>query len=381
MLAATPPMGWNSWNMFGAAVDARIVQEAAEAFVKTGLKDAGYQYVVVDDHWHGGRGADGRLFPDPQKFPDGMKAVADHVHSLGLKFGIYSDAGPLTCGGRPASQDNEEIDARTFAEWGVDFLKYDWCHAEDTRANAEYRYSRMSAALRATGREIVLSICEWGHHRPWLWGAKAGGQLWRTTGDIGDSWYNVIAGWGGVLYGIDSIGFDQQRGLEAFAGPGGWNDTDMLVVGLRGRSKEIAGAGCTDSEYRTHFSLWCMLAAPLMIGCDVRSMDAATREILTNAEAIAVDQDPLGRQGSRASRNGMGEVWVKPMAGGQLAVGLFNRGDKRLALPAAWSDLEIGGRYRVRDLWAHTDLGVFDWAVRAELEPHGCALFRLTPEG
>lgn len=379
MLAATPPMGWNSWNMFGATVNAGIVKQTADALVAGGLKEAGYQYIVIDDHWHGGRDAANRLFPDPHKFPDGMKAVSDYIHARGLKFGIYSDAGPLTCGGRPASQDNEEIDAQTFAEWGVDFLKYDWCSAEDTRANAEYRYSRMSAALKATGREIVFSICEWGHHRPWLWGAKAGGQLWRTTGDIGDSWNNVIAKWSGVLYGIDSIGFEQQRGLESYAGPGHWNDTDMLVVGLRGRSREITGAGCTDTEYRTHFSLWCMLAAPLMLGCDVRSMDSSTHEILTNREAIAVDQDPLGQQGFRASRNGMAEIWKKPLADGQLAVGLFNRGDTIRPIPAPWSDLEISGDYQVRDLWAHADMGVFDSLYSVEVEPHGCALLRLVP--
>jgi alpha-galactosidase len=372
-------MGWNSWNMFGATVNAGIVKQTAEVFVTSGLKQAGYQYVVIDDHWHGSRGADGRLFPDPLKFPDGLKAVSDYIHSLGLKFGIYSDAGPQTCGGRPASQDFEEIDAQTFAGWGVDFLKYDWCHAEDTRRNAEYRYSRMSAALQDTGREIVLSICEWGHHRPWLWGAKVGGQLWRTTGDIGDSWYNVIASWGGILYGIESIGFEQQRGLETYAGPGHWNDTDMLVVGLRGRSREITGTGCTDTEYRTHFSLWCMLAAPLMIGCDVRNMDEVTRLILTNPEAIAIDQDPLGQQGYRASRNGMCEIWKKPLADGQLAVGLFNRGDKLRPVPVDWSDLEISGRYQVRDTWAHADLGIFDGSCSAEVEPHGCALLRLTP--
>ena len=379
MLAATPPMGWNSWNMFGPTINAGIVKQTADAFVTGGLREAGYQYIVIDDHWHGGRGADGRLFPDPQKFPDGMKAVSEYVHALGLKFGIYSDAGPLTCGDQPASQDNEEIDARTFADWGVDFLKYDWCHAEDTRANAEYRYGRMSAALKASGREIVFSICEWGHHRPWLWGPKAGGQLWRTTGDIGDSWTDLNDGRDGILYGIDSIGFEQQRGLEAYAGPGAWNDTDMLVVGLRGRSKAIVGAGCTDSEYRSHFSLWCMLAAPLMIGCDVRNMDGATRAILTNREAIAIDQDLLGKQGYRASRNGAAEIWKKPLADGQLAVGLFNRGIKSHSIPVAWSDLEIGGKYQLRDVWAQADMGVFDSLYRAEVESHGCALLRLIP--
>ncbi len=379
MLAATPPMGWNSWNMFGATVDAEIIKQTADAFVSTGLKDAGYRYIVIDDHWHGGRGADGRLFPDPQKFPDGMKTIGDYVHSLDLKFGIYSDCGPLTCGGRPASQDHEEIDAQTFADWGVDFLKYDWCHAEDTRANAEYRYGRMSQALQATGREIVFSICEWGHHNPWLWGAKVGGHLWRTTGDIGDSWYNVIAKWGGVLYGIDTIGFEQQRGLEAYAGPGHWNDTDMLVVGLHGKSREITGAGCTETEYRTHFSLWCMLAAPLMIGCDVRNMDASTLEILTNREAIALDQDALGRQGFRASRNGFGEIWKKPLSGGQVGVGIFNRGDERRTISAHWSDLELAGPYLVRDLWAHSDKGFFDASLSTEVEPHGSVLLKLTP--
>jgi alpha-galactosidase len=380
MLAATPPMGWNSWNMFGATINAEIVEQTTDAFVTSRLQEVGYQYVVIDDHWHGGRGADGRLFPDPQKFPNGMKAVADYVHSRGLKFGIYSDAGPLTCGGRPASQDNEEIDARTFAEWGIDYLKYDWCHAEDTRANAEYRYSKMSNALKATGREIVLSICEWGHHSPWLWGAKAGGHLWRTTGDIGDSWGNVIADWGGILYGIDSIGFEQQRGLEVYAGPGHWNDADMLIVGLRGQSKEIAGAGCTDGEYCTHFSLWCMLAAPLMIGCDVRKMDEITRAILTNPEVIALDQDPLGKQGYRASRNGLCEIWKKPLADGGLGVALFNRGDKAQIVQAHWSDLEINGRYRARDLWAHSGLGFFDTAFKANVEPHGCIVLRLSPK-
>ncbi len=379
MLAATPPMGWNSWTMFGATIDARIARETADAFVESGLKEAGYQYIVIDDHWHGGRGSDGRLFPDPKKFPDGMKAVADYVHSLGLKFGIYSDCGPLTCGGRPASQDHEEVDAQTFADWGVDFLKYDWCHAEDTRDNAEYRYKRMSEALKATGREIVFSICEWGHHRPWLWGARVGGHLWRTTGDIGDSWYNVIAKWGGVLYGIDSIGFEQQRGLESYAGPGHWNDTDMLVVGLHGKSKEITGAGCTDTEYRTHFSLWCLLAAPLMIGCDVRQMDPVTKEILTNRDAIALDQDSLGRQGSRVSRNGFCELWKKHLADGEIGVGIFNRGDDRRTIPAHWSDLEINGKYQARDLWLHTELGEFEQCFNADVEPHDCVLLKLTP--
>lgn len=375
-LAQTPPMGWNSWNMFGGTVNAEVIKQTADAFVSSGLKDAGYQYIVIDDHWHGGRGADGRLFPDPQKFPQGMKAVADYLHERGLKFGIYSDAGPQTCGGRPASQDYEEVDAQTFASWEIDYLKYDWCHAEDTRANAEYRYHRMAAALKATARPIVFSICEWGHHSPWLWGHEVGGNLWRTTGDIADSWEDVYNAWG-ILYGIESIGFEQQRGLERFAGPGHWNDPDMLVVGLRGTSREIAGAGCTDAEYRTHFSLWCMLAAPLMIGCDVANMDAATHAILTNRELIALNQDVLGVQGHRVARHGQAEIWKKPLAGGGLGVGLFNRGDKSRSVRAHWSDLGIDLPQQVRDLWAQRDLGVFDQEISAEVPGHGCAIFRL----
>ncbi len=377
-LALTPPMGWNSWNMFGATVNAEVIIQVAETFVSAGLKDAGYQYIVIDDHWHGGRGEDGKLFPDAQKFPNGMKALADAAHARGLKFGIYSDAGTKTCGGRPASQDYEEIDARTFAEWGVDYLKYDWCHAEDTRANAEYRYRRMGQALKATGREIVFSICEWGHHSPWLWGAQVGGNLWRTTGDIGDSWKDVPVPWG-WLYGIETIGFEQQRGLEQYAGPGHWNDPDMLVVGLKGSSREIAGAGCTDTEYRTHFSLWCMLAAPLMIGCDVAHMDTATHEILLNREMIALNQDPLGRQGLRACRNGLVEVWKKQLAEKAMGIALFNRDDKKHLVRAHWSDLGIKGRYRIRDLWLHKDMDHSEHEAEAEVPAHGCVVLKLQP--
>ena len=378
MLASTPPMGWNSWNMFGTTINANIIFQTADAFISKGLKAAGYEYIVIDDHWHGGRGENGRLFPDPEKFPQGMRVVADYIHERGLKFGLYSDAGSRTCGGRPGSQDHEEVDANTFADWGVDYLKYDWCHAEDTRANAEYRYLRMAQALVATGREIVLSVCEWGHHSPWLWGPKVGASLWRTTGDIGDSWSDVNAGWG-VMLGIDTIGFDLQGGLEAYAGPGRWNDPDMLIVGLHGESKEIAGAGCTTTEYRTHFSLWCMLAAPLMIGCDVRRIDPVSLETLTNAELIALNQDPLGKQGWRVARNGQTEVWKKPLTNGEIGVALFNRSDRRRVVTAHWSDLEIAGAYMMRDLWAHADLGVEETACKAEVPPHGCTVYRLKP--
>jgi alpha-galactosidase len=377
MLAATPPMGWNSWNMFGAHVSAAVVKQTADALVSTGLRDAGYRYVVIDDCWHGGRDELGRLYPCPERFPKGMPALADYIHTRGLKFGLYSDAGTKTCAGKPASQDCEEVDAQTFAGWGVDYLKYDWCYAEDTRANAEYRFGKMSAALRATGRDIVFSICEWGHHRPWLWGAKAGGQLWRSSTDIFDCWHDASSN----HHGVEIIGFEKQRGLEAFAGPGHWNDPDMLVVGLYGKSRQIPGEGCTDTQYRTHFSLWCLLAAPLMIGCDVSQMNAATRDILLNREVIALDQDPLGQQGYFVCRNNLKEVWKKPLTSDCLAVGLFNREPRTAQITAHWSDLEISGAYAVRDLWAHADLGVYSDKFAATVEPHGCVLLRLTPAG
>ena len=373
-LAALPPMGWNSWNAFSNTVSEQVVKEIADAFVEKGLRDAGYRYVVIDDHWHGGRDADGRLFPHPHKFPGGMKALADYVHARGLKFGIYSDCGTRTCGGEPGSQGFEEIDARTFASWDVDFLKYDWCYAQDDRATAERLYTTMGQALKAAGRPIYYSICEWGHHRPWLWGPKVGGHSWRATGDIWDGWQD---GPGDAQNGIDSIAFEQLHGLEAYAGPGHWNDPDMLVVGLRGQGS-ISGPGCTDTEYRTHFSLWCMLSAPLMIGCDLRTIDPVSLETLTNPEIIALDQDPMGKQGGRVCRQGRSEVWARPLANGDLAVGLFNRAEKSKTITVDWSDLEIRRRQRVRDLWQRQDEGVFDQKYSAEVESHGCKILLLS---
>ena len=373
-IAATPPMGWNSWNAFGKQVNEQVIRQIADTLVSSGLREAGYTYVVIDDHWHGGRDEHGELFPDPNKFPSGIAALAEYVHARGLKFGIYSDAGEKTCGGEPGSLGYEEIDAQTFASWGVDFLKYDFCFTQDDRATADRLYRKMGAALRQTGRAIFFSICEWGHHRPWLWGREAGGHMWRTTGDIWDGWRD---GPHVTQNGIDSVGFEQQRGLEAYAGPGGWNDPDMLVVGLRGRGA-IGGPGCTDVEYRTHFSLWCLLAAPLMIGCDLRSLDAASLEILRNPEMIALDQDPFGKQGSRACRLGRCEVWVKPLANGDLGVGAFNRDDVTKVVNIPWSDLEIEGKWHARDLWQPADLGVYDDLFSIELESHACCMLRLS---
>lgn len=374
MLAATPPMGWNSWNTFGPGVNEEVVRETADAFVSEGLKDAGYEYVVIDDHWEADeRTLDGRLTWDTNKFPGGIPALADYVHSKGLKFGIYSCAGSHTCGSKPASYGYEDEDARTFAEWGVDFLKYDFCF-KPMGVDGRALYERMGQALRATGRPIVFSACEWGGRKPWEWGApRAGAHMWRTTGDIHDSWESV-----------EQIGFEKQRGLEAFAGPGHWNDPDMLVVGMRGDG-HVGRGGMTDDEYRMHFSLWCMLAAPLMIGCDVRAMDATTKEILTAPELIAINQDPLGCQGYSIGEDNFNktEVWRKVLADGSIAIGLFNRKTEGIRrMPIAWEAVGLHDRHRmvVRDLWAREDLGVHDRCFALELKPRTCRVLRLTPE-
>ena len=373
MLALTPPMGWNSWNTFGPGISETLVRQTADAFVHEGLKEAGYEYVVIDDLWEADERINGRLTWDPEKFPSGIPALAAHIHSLGLKFGIYSCAGSHTCAGKPASYGYEEVDALTFAEWGVDFLKYDFCYSP-VGVDGPMLYARMGQALRATRRPILFSLCEWGGRRPWEWGARAGGHMWRTTGDINDSWASIV-----------DIGFDRQAGLEAYAGPGRWNDPDMLVVGMYGKGN-VAHGGCTDAEYRSHFSLWCLLASPLMIGCDVRAMSPATKAILLNPEAIAVNQDPLGRQGYRVGQMSHGqdraEVWAKPLDDGSIAVGLFNLGEwdqRRMFVP--WEAIVLHDRRscRVRNLWTQTDLGITSGSFTTQVASHDVALLKLTP--
>jgi alpha-galactosidase len=365
-LALTPPMGWNSWNKFGCDVSEKLIKESADALVATGMKDAGYQYLVIDDCWQVRRDAQGRIVPDPDRFPSGMKALADYVHGQGLKFGLYSDAGTGTCAKRPGSKDHEAIDARTYAEWGVDYLKYDWCNTEgqDTRDS----YARMGRELRATGRPIVFSICEWGSTRPWLW-APGIGQLWRSTGDIQDCW-DCGKSWGGM--GVVHI-IDLQTDLHPFAGPGHWNDPDMLEVG---------NGGLTNAESRAHFSFWALLAAPLMAGNDLRAMSAETREILTNREVIAVDQDPLGMQGRKVRDNGPQEVWMKPLADGSRAVILFNRGTEAGDIAVSWEEIGLApaGQALVRDLWKKADAGSFRGRFEAKAGPHDVVMVRITPQ-
>jgi alpha-galactosidase len=376
-LAATPPIGWNSWNTFGEQINEEVVRGVADKIVALGLKDLGYQYIVIDDHWEGGRDGQGHILANPKKFPHGIKMLADYIHGQGLKLGIYSDAGDQTCGGEVGSYGHEADDAATFASWGVDYLKYDYCNAPDDFQEAIRRYTTMGSALKATGRPIVFSICEWGPRSPWLWGRQAGGELWRISFDVGDIWdtphdaYSCI----GILAAIDASANHEDK-----AGPGGWNDPDMLVVGL-GNKGNVKGGGCTSTEYQTQMSMWCLLAAPLMIGCDIRTMDADTQRILTNPEVIAVDQDKLGKQGNRVARTGSTDVWRKPLAEGRLAVALLNRGDANAEIAADWKalGLEPGANYEVRDLWSHKNLGTYTNSFTAKVGSHETLLLRLVP--
>jgi alpha-galactosidase len=359
-------MGWNSWNKFGCDVSERLIRETADALVATGMKAAGYQYLIIDDCWQTSRDAEGRIVADPQRFPSGMQALADYVHAKGLRFGLYSDAGGGTCQKRPGSKGHEAIDAQSYASWGVDYLKYDWCDTDGM--DTHEAYGRMSAALRATGRPIVFSMCEWGSTRPWLW-AEGVSQLWRSTGDIQDCW-DCGKSWGGM--GVVHI-IDQQAELYPFAGPGHWNDPDMLEVG---------NGGLTQSESRAHFSFWALFAAPLIAGNDLRSMSPDTHDILTNAEVIAVDQDPLGIQGRRIRDEGAKEMWMKPLADGSRAVILFNRGTEPGDISVTWEELGLfaGAQAQVRDLWKKTDLGVFTKRYETKVDPHGVVMLRVTPQ-
>jgi alpha-galactosidase len=363
-LAMTPPMGWNSWNKFGCNVSEDLIKSIADAIASGGMKDAGYQYVVIDDCWQVDRDANGNIVADPKRFPSGIKALADYVHSLGLKFGIYSCAGTKTCAGRPGSRGHEFQDAKQYAAWGVDYLKYDWCNhgTEDGQA----AYSTMHDALEASGRPIVFSMCEWGSNKPWLWG-KGIGNLWRTTGDISDCWdckKEYSMGWVKIL--------DLQDGIGSFAGPGHWNDPDMLEVG---------NGGMTTVEYRSHFSFWCLLAAPLIAGNDVRNMTPDIKAILTNKEVVAVDQDPLGSEGHRVWKDGDREVWSKELQNGGRAVILFNRGTAEAEVSAPWEALGYPGRLSasVRDLWVGKDLGQFKSKFSAAVAPHSVVMVSITP--
>jgi len=369
-MALTPPMGWNSWNKFGCNVSEDLLRSMADGLVSSGMKDAGYQYVVIDDCWQVSLDADGNIVPDATRFPTGMKALGDYIHSKGLKFGIYSDAGEKTCAGRPGSQGHEYQDAIIYAKWGVDYLKYDWCHTG--KRNAEEAYATMHDALKATGRPIVFSMCEWGTAKPWQW-AKDTGNLWRTTGDISDHWEGKKKWPDGGCCSLGMLDIlDLQVGLDSFAGPGHWNDPDMLEVG---------NGGMTATEYRAHFSLWCILNAPLIAGNDLRSMSPEIKEILTNKEVIAVNQDPLGREAKRVWKDGELEVWAKPMADGSRAVLLLNRGAGEAEIAVPWTTLADPQHLSasVRDLWAHKDLGKVMGKFSAKVGSHDVLVVTVKP--
>jgi alpha-galactosidase len=369
-LALTPPMGWNSWNKFGCNVSEDLIKSMADGMVSSGMKDAGYQYVVIDDCWQVRRDENGNIVPDAERFPSGMKALGDYIHAKGLKFGIYSDAGEKTCAGRPGSMGHEYQDALMYAKWGVDYLKYDWCYSG--KRNAEEAYSTMRDALKAAGRPIVFSMCEWGTAKPWLWAADTG-NLWRTTGDINDHWEGKQKYKDGGCCALGMLDIlDLQVGLEAFAGPGHWNDPDMLEVG---------NGGMTTNEYRAHFSLWAILAAPLIAGNDLRSMAPEIKEILTNREMIAVNQDALGRQASRVSKEGGVEIWSKTLKDGSRAVLVLNRGASETEASVPWTVLGYPEHLSasVRDLWAHKDLGKFTGKFSAKVPSHDVVVAIVKP--
>lgn len=378
-LAQTPPMGWNSWNTFQTKIDEPLLKGMVDAYVSSGMRDAGYTYFVLDDGWMSmERDSNGNLVADPKKFPNGMKAFADYVHSKGMKFGIYNCAGTKTCAGYPGTRGYEYQDARLYASWGVDYLKYDWCNTDSL--NPREAYITMSSALKATGRPIVFSLCEWGNHQPWLW-AKGVGQLYRTTGDITASFVNNknYGSWSALS--VLSI-LDKQVNIRQYAGPGHWNDPDMLEV----------GNGMSVNEDRAHFSLWCMLAAPLMTGNDLRKMTEQTKGIFTNKEVIAVDQDPIGVEGFRYySFDGL-EIWIKPLSNGDLAVCFLNRSEKPQNINYEWmahaiqdklsnTDVDFAKTtYKLRDLWAKKDVGTTQKTFKQSIAAHDVVLLKLSKQ-
>jgi alpha-galactosidase len=369
-LAATPPMGWNSWNHFAGRVTDADVRSAADALVSSGMRDAGYVYVNIDDTWEADRDAQGNIQTN-KKFPD-MKALADYVHSKGLKLGIYSSPGSKTCAHFEGSLHHEQQDANSYAAWGIDYLKYDLCdfrkdamvgksHDEAHKLMVDaYRtmFDALTTATAKTGRPIVYSLCQYGMDDVWTWGASVGGNLWRTTGDISDR-YSSMA----------NIGFNQ-FGLAPYAGPGHWNDPDMLEVGNGGMSAD---------EYRTHMALWAILAAPLLAGNDLSKMTPETIAILTNRDVLAVNQDKLGKQGDRADADGFIEVWSRPLADGSKAIGIFNRSNAPAKAHPDFHKLGFAKVAKARDLWLGKDLGALDTTFAPTIPAHGVLFLKVTP--
>ncbi|KAG0543073.1 hypothetical protein BDA96_02G158000 [Sorghum bicolor] len=359
-LGQTPQMGWNSWNHFACNINEQTIRQIADAMVDTGLAKLGYEYINIDDCWAAyNRDSQGNLVPKPSTFPSGMKALSDYVHGKGLKLGIYSDAGSRTCSQQmPGSLGHEEQDAKTFASWGIDYLKYDNCNYQGL--SPQPRYSTMSRALLNSGRNIFFSICEWGVGNPATW-ASSLGNSWRTAGDIKDNW-------GSMASNADSNDY-----WAKYAGPGGWNDPDML---------EIGNGGMTTEEYRSHFSIWALAKAPLLTGCDIRSMSKDTKDILSNQNVIAVNQDALGVQGLKVQKNGDQEVWAGPLSGGRVAVVLWNRGPTQASITASWSSIGLSTSAVVdaHDLWTGEATSSVQGELKATVETHACKMYVLTPK-
>ena len=376
-LANTPPMGWNSWNTFATNIDEKLVMDTADLFIELGLKDAGYNYIVLDDGWmKKERDENGNLVADPDKFPSGMRALADYIHSKGLKFGLYSCAGATTCAGYPASRGHEYQDAKTFASWGVDFLKYDWCDTENL--NAEGAYQTMRNALASAGRPVLFSICEWGDNQPWDWAAEMG-QMWRVSGDITNCWDCEVDHGSWSSWGVWKI-INMRKNIRFAAGPNQWNDLDMMEV----------GNGMTMAEDRAHFALWNMMASPLILGNDIRTAKSETIDILTNKEVLEVGQDSLGIQGFRVSNKDSLEIWAKPLSSDSWAMSFVNMSSEPLALDYDWKSAEIQdsindlrldidqNKYYIRNLFAHKDMGTTGKALKFTLETHDVLMIALT---
>ncbi|MCU7550880.1 glycoside hydrolase family 27 protein [Chitinophagaceae bacterium LB-8] len=383
ILAPVPPMGWMTWNYFGVDINEQTIREMADAMVASGMVKAGFNYIFIDDGWQGGRDNKNNLIPDPKKFPSGIQALADYMHAKGIKLGIYSDAAQLTCAGYTASLGFEEQDAKTFASWEIDYLKYDYCGAPQDSATAITRYTRMGKALHKSGREIMFGICEWGDRKPWYWAKNSGGQLWRTTADIRDKWRSLespksVTDLHRVGAGILDI-VDINADLHSFAGSGGWNDPDMLMVGLYGKkgpSGYLGGTGCNDIEYQSQMSLWSIMNAPLIAANDLRNMNEPTRRILLNEEVIALNQDPLGQQAERKVKGDIWNVFVKPLSNGDYTVAVLNRSNVPQTSGIDFNELGLDGTYEIRDLWQHKNIGKGKrW--KGIVQSHETKLFRL----
>lgn len=373
-LTPRPPMGWMTWNLFQGNINEQLIRETADAMVEGGFRDAGYEYIFIDDLWQGGRDRQNNIIPDPEKFPNGMKALADYVHSKGLKLGIYSDAAQLTCGGWTASLGFEEQDARTFASWGIDYLKYDYCNAPEDSATARHRYRTMANALQNSGRDIVLGICEWGQRQCEEWCEEVGGQLWRTSYDVRDTWKDIVKEGGMGIIDIVNV----TAPLARYVRPGQWPDMDMLVIGLNGTggpSSDLGGVGCTQTEYQTQMSMWCMMASPLAMTNDLRKVSEDDRRILLNPEIIAINQDVLGKAAERKVMNDNYQIFVRPLADGSHAVALLNTSEKPLTLTADFASLGFAGKYTVRDVWQHKDVVHNASKWKGRVMPHETRVF------